>query len=391
MKYPFLLVALAGALAACGGGDDTSTTPAPFQPTFPTVIDEGGGVIASPEVYPIVYAGDDAATLATVQDFVSTIGASSYWEATTKEYGVGPLTGHPAIVVPTAPDAALDSTAIEAWVAARLNADDPTFPEAGPGKLFVIFYPDGVTISEPKLGESCTGFSGYHDVTELDAAHGGKLVPFAVIPRCLAIGAGAEGIDGVTATASHELIETVTDPRLQSFNQVDEDHLAWDAHYGGELTDLCGLAVPTFVKAPPFPYVVQRSWSNAAAKGLHDPCFPAAGPVYFAAAPVLPDSVAFFGQGVQIPVGETKTVEIDLFADGDPGGPWKVELFDDAQEFLGLDPQLAFKLDHDSGRRGDKLHADITVLSGNDQGAEIFYVVSTLGGVENAWVGVVGN
>ena len=387
MRLIFLILMLTGALAGCGG-DEMLAAPAPFPPTLPTVIDRGGGVVASPEVYPIVFAGYDPATVATVQDFVNTLGAAPYWAATTKEYGVGLLVGHPAIVVPTAPAANLTLVEVAQWMAERLDANDPLFPEAGPGTVFAIFYPDGVTISDSFGGGACTSWLGYHDHA---ARKDGTQVPFVVIPSCFPGATEEVLVDQTTILLSHELVEAVTDPESTSFQGVDPEHRAWGVDFGSEVADLCDEVVePATVKEPSFPYVVSRSWSNAAAKGLHDPCVPAVGSVYFAAAPIVQDTVGL-GQGVFIRSGETRTVEIDLLADGDPGGPWQVELID-AESFRGVTaPRLAFKLDRTTGTRGDKLHADITVLSGNKGDTEIFYVVSTLGNVENAWVGVVGN
>ena len=81
---------------------------------------------------------------------------------------------------------------------------------------------------------------------------------------------------------------------------------------------------------------MQRTWSNKAAPAGHDPCVPALpGEVYFNAAPVLNDNITVdvIGQtsrckGVKIAVGETKTIEIDLFSDAATGGPWTVAVQD---------------------------------------------------------------
>ncbi len=382
-----ILLTCAAALPACGGGEP----PAPqFTPTLPQVVSLGGPVIASPSLYPIVFAGDDPKTIAAIQGFVSKLGASKYWAEVTKEYGVGPMTGHPPIVIQDAPPAMLADADIQQWLAGRLEAQDPAFPTSDEGMMFVLFYPDGVTITEPTLGTSC-GFYGYHDFVPYQAKEGMRNAPYAVIPRCGPLAAGVEGVDAVTGAAGHEIVETVTDPQSTAFAEVDEDHVAWATYFGGEVADLCNLDIPTYVKPSGFPYVVPRIRSNAAAAALHDPCRPAQGPAYFAAVPVVTDYIFGYGPGVTIPVGQTATVDIDLIADGDTGGPWSVAIYDANYEFYGGSALLSFKLDRSKGQRGDTLHAQIKVLSGNDGSPEPFFVVSTLGNVQNAWAGLVGN
>ena len=94
---------------------------------------------------------------------------------------------------------------------------------------------------------------------------------------------------------------------------------------GGEVGDLCAQEPGAFTQFPELAYTVQRTWSNAAAMASHDPCVPAlANEVYFNAVPELNDTITIGGMftmlGVQIPVGQTKTIDLDLFSDGDTGG-----------------------------------------------------------------------
>ena len=100
----------------------------------------------------------------------------------------------------------------------------------------------------------------------------------------------------------------------------------------GEIGDMCSRFPSSYIVPAGYPYAVQRLWSNSAALAGHDPCqpVPPSEAVYFNAAPVLPDLVTILSgssrvttSGVQIPVGETRTIEIDLFADG-PVGEWNV-------------------------------------------------------------------
>src|SRR3954447_21099717 len=57
--------------------------------SLPRAHDYGGGVLASPQVVPIFFAGDPFQS--DVERFLSTLSRSKYWSATTSEYGVGRL------------------------------------------------------------------------------------------------------------------------------------------------------------------------------------------------------------------------------------------------------------------------------------------------------------
>ena len=68
-------------------------------------------------------------------------------------------------------------------------------------------------------------------------------------------------------------------------------------------------------------------------RGGHDPCVPRTTTApYFNAMPVLPDDIDFAvgaettvsTKGVSVPVGQSRTVELDLYSDGDTGGPFNV-------------------------------------------------------------------
>jgi len=109
------------------------------------------------------------------------------------------------------------------------------------------------------------------------------------------------GIDAVTATGSHEIVEAATDPFPQSmgaapgYSQPDEAHLYWLFGLGGgETGDMCAQQPGAFTKFAELPYVVQRTWSNIAAKQGHDPCVPPLpGEVFFNSVPVLNDTITF--------------------------------------------------------------------------------------------------
>jgi hypothetical protein len=248
---------------------------------------------------------------------------------------------------------------------------------------------------------SCVEIGGYHNDFALDAAHGGQQVAYAVVPRCANFG-GLMGIDAVTGGESHELVEAATDPfpnASPAWAQVDETHLYWElALGGGEVGDMCAQDPEAFTQFSELPYVVQRIWSNKAALAGKDPCVPALpDEVYFNASPVLSDTIdlSFEGQplsmqGVKIAVGQSKTIQVDLFSDAKTSGPWTVE----AKDFFALMGQpanLGLALDKSDGQNGSKLDLTIDVKSKSEFGVEIFFLISTLGQTTHYWVGLVGD
>lgn len=249
--------------------------------------------------------------------------------------------------------------------------------------LFVLFYPAGVTITLEGV-PSCSGFGGYHSETTLDSAHSNLVVPYVVVPNC-----DNTGVDHATASASHELVEAVTDPRpfsAPAYKEVDSAHLAWSLGLGGgELCDLCAQDAASFVPLAPSGYVVQRCWSNAAAAASHDPCVPApANQVYFNAAPNLADTITLFGKpttGVAIPTGTSRTIPVTLFSDAATNGPITATAID----LTGANG-LSFAFDNTSGLNGTALNLTITK---NIPGGALFVVRATVGTTSHFWLGAV--
>ena len=193
-----------------------------------------------------------------------------------------------------------------------------------------------------KLG-AVSWCGGYHSGTNI----GGTAVSYAVVADCTEPPSDA-AFAGLDLAASHEVVEAATDPCFAAGCtgfQLDFDHYAWEflqmlysigpiteANAGGEVGDLCFSETDGFT-VPGTLYDVQRIWSNAAMRAGHDPCVPRTTTApYFNAMPVLSDDIDFAvgaettvsTKGVSVPVGQSRTVELDLYSDGDTGGPFKV-------------------------------------------------------------------
>ena len=376
-------------------GAPSNMYPAPF-PDPPQVISLRGAVLTAPRIIPIFFAGDDANLAAKIADFSAKIGTSEFWKQTTSEYRVGPATSTPLVTIAETLANTVDDSAIQAWLAGKLNNNDPALPALGPQDIFLIHYPANVTITFKYGGgvqKSCSSFGGYHSNIELDAKHRHQTVAYAVIPRCKVNGSQ---LDALTVVDSHELTEAATDPYPQTgpaYAQVDEDHFLWALLIGGgEVSDMCEALRDANVKPQDLGYVVQRGWSNAAAKGGHNPCVPAPAGPYYNAVPEFNEYVDYYTGGVtyslpgiNIPVGQSRTITLDLFSDG-PTAPFTVNARN--SRFSGT--YLSFALDRTTGVNGEKLHLTITSNSQSPRAGIPFVIESSLNGATYTWYGLVG-
>ena len=398
-----------------GEGQPSDTYPA-FHPPVPTVITYGGPVLASPKIVPVFFTNDDATTVSALKDFTNQIGGTHYWAATTSEYGVGPAAGATTVDLTEAAPSAIDDSDIEPWLAGKLENGDPLWPAADENTVYVIYDPEGTTITL-QGSTSCQTFGGYHANITLDAAHGSIDVAYAVVPRCSNFD-GMSTMDATTGSASHEMIEAETDPypfTNPAYLDVDSQDLYWArALGGGEIGDMCAQFAQAFTQFDELPYLVQRTWSNQQALAGHDPCQPELpGEVYFNAAPELEHiPTTIFGQqvnvrGVTIPVGMSKTIDVDLFSDASTSGPFSIHA-DDISSLDGGPQELTFKIEPSevapcpsmspAGSVCAKVQGELEGppydQRGRGQqplGSETFFLVARQGQVENLWIGLVGN
>ncbi len=368
--------------AAADSGDASGDAGGPKRPAAPQVLDVGGPVIAHPKIVPVSFPNDPLS--ADIDTLYAAFASTTYWGEVTAEYGIAPAKPLPPVHVTTPAAATIDDTEIQQWLASQLDGTHPEWPAPDADTLYVLNYPPGTTIT--LFGEtSCVGFHGYHS----QASVGANQVSYSVVSRCASVPeVNVTGIQYVSAVASHEVIEALTDPlpfSKPAYETPDDDHLAWALALGGELGDMCALNGEVFFQPADFPYTVQRIWSNAAAKAGNDPCVPAftGGAPYVEAVPAVTDKVAFDYQGsigttkgVRVPLGKTGSVDLDLFSADPSQGPFHVA----AIEVGTSTPNLTLTLDKDSGNSGDTLHLSIAAHSQkHNYGGELVIVRATLG------------
>jgi hypothetical protein len=296
MRGPGLCTALFLMVAACSGrelvqsadaGVDLAMAPVDFavappdfalprraptdHPPLPVVSNHGGAIVAHPQVWTIVWKGDEDLG-AAVDRFYAWMLVSDYWTSSLGEYGVGAGGSNGVIVLPGAAPATLQADALETTLA-QLAAQPAYAPQAGTVYSFVI--PATTTLVESDGTQVCSFGDGYH----LSTAAG---LHYAVNLQC---GGGA---DELHIVLSHELAELSTDAEpLANTAWLSDDP-------PGEIGDLCVGVNVTYDPMDDFGtehYVVTRLWSaRAAATGMSDPCVPAPTTPWFGAA-ISPSSI----------------------------------------------------------------------------------------------------
>lgn len=414
---------MAAALAGCGAGSsagnvagdggnrsadagastasDAGATATAWSDRFPTELRGAGPTLKAPSVRPVFFADEEAAKVSMLTDFLSKLAGSAYWTAATSEYGAGALTAAAGVQLVESAPAAIDAVGLRAWLMDAIQLGKVTAPTAG--TIYAVYFPKGTVVTDKNGGISCRDYAAYHD----EMSVGGQPVAFLAMPHCdsyaghpLPFPDGPLGGDAfLTAGTSHELVEAATDPALRTdpaFGSIDPAHLAWSKYlFASELSDNCGKQPGALHMDAAIGYVVQSTWSNAAAAAGRDPCVPSAAP-YVGAFPRLskiapktpgggPGGGPNPGPGpggavfaVAIADGATATVPVDLASEDPQSAPWTVTPLDYAV-LVGGAARVELSLDKPGGKNGDVLQLTIHVISHDVAGNAGFFLDSRLG------------
>lgn len=263
---------------------DLSGLPAPDHdptqhPPLPRMSSvSGASTIAAPEIWTVVWKGDETLG-AQVNDFTKWMLGSDYWKNGVKEYGVGLGTAKGVLVIPNAPPATIDMTALDSLVDSNMGKNG--WPTANANTIISFVLDPSTSVTSGGQKASCVQFDGYHNLSQ----SGG--VPYLVNAYCNSPTTMQPDFDTLTVTISHEAAEAATDFDLQH-NRVmmAGSILPLPQLGGGEDGDMC-ISLNTKIKADAtHTYLVQRLWSDAAAALNNvNPCIP-------------DDTAPFFGAGL---------------------------------------------------------------------------------------------
>lgn len=242
----------------------------------------GGRVVSNIKVVQVLWGSGTYSTnvsstttpsIATMYQQVSNSAYFSWlteYDRTTQRIGYGSFAGQykitPSSTAHTISDATIQTELTKQIVAHNLPR--PTHDAGGRNDTYYsIFFPHGDIITQGGT-RSCVagGFAGYHGTIAQVGTFGE--VYYGVQPD-FSPGSGCDnGVGGGTqfqnemSVATHELVETVTDPQV-GLAVVVGPPMAWYDPNNGEIGDICNAQQGSIVGADKHTYTVQKLWSNS--------------------------------------------------------------------------------------------------------------------------------
>ncbi len=241
-------------------GDASTFTSAPHAPP-PALTPHTTKVFATPQVVTVTYAG--FASQDEVEAFGDFVVGSKWLETVGRDYGVGHGTHASKLRLSQAAPATLTDAQIVSLLKKHIGDGSLPAPSASNGELvFLVYVPGTTKVNDGAGAIMCADdYYGYHAASTSN----GVRFAYAVLPDC------DGNIDTLTSTASHELIESATDPEDGWYLSAKKDD-AWWGLDNAEVADLCEWT--EVVREGGF--ALQRSWSIAAAAAGENPCVPIA-------------------------------------------------------------------------------------------------------------------
>jgi hypothetical protein len=363
------ILALGLAAAPPASGDEARADRSPISDRLPRVAYQGGPFLRSPRIVTVTFEGDDPKVVEHLEALGAMIGQSDWWRDVSSGYCLGEndciregradeslrLSRRlPAKVRDVDIEALLEEEA-KTGALADLDAD----------ALVLVYLPCGVVMSDAYIGYCDGGPRAFHRMLRAGAAS----FPFAVIPRC-----GDE--EETTATASHEILEAVTNPDPSAPGFRLESEAAFTAA-GAEPVDVCTLLNLDRHRTDESGFRLQRAWSNQEAGRGRDPCVPSVPGRSYAAlvprAPAVPLSS----------VGATSSLRLDAASDGSLSS-WRVRAIDLTGEQEGM-RYVEAQLDKSQVSAGDVVVLTLRVVRLHPRQRTIVGLLSRAGEHEHLW------
>jgi hypothetical protein len=338
---------------------------------LPRVVNRGGPFIRNPRIVTITFTRDEPQVVAKVEQFGDTITQTSWWREVVDSYCakpddcIGEAQPGPHVRLGDALPSSMQEIDVDKLLEREAKAG--RFGPLDPNTLLLLYLPKGVTLEGLSSKYCAGGPRAFHRSIEVENQN----VAFAALPRC---GDEAE----LTATASHELVEAVTNPNPSSRGFAFERssaNLGFLAA-GLEPVDPCGLITMDSHWIPEAGFVVQQAWSNRAAALGRDPCVPSRPDRPYLALVPRESTVRLNKEGA------SATIALDARSDR-PVPKWAISALDltgyrDHAEYVDL------SLDKSTIESGQSATLTITVrMLGKSE--TVVGAVSTLGVTSHMW------
>lgn len=218
---------------------------------MPHLAYSGGPVLQQVQVVQINYPFTPFAT--NLSQFYTDITGSAYFDwlaeydtsSPPQTIGRGQLVS--VVNLTSAAPTTTSDAQIQSSLTGLISPDAAAVPTPTANTLYVIHFPSTTTVTLPGGLQSCRDFCQYHGTFSLS----GQSVYYAVLPACAGCGGGTQ-LQNTTATASHALVDAVTDP----------DGTAWVDPVNGEIGAICNNQQASLT-VNGSTYTVQKEWSNA--------------------------------------------------------------------------------------------------------------------------------
>eukprot|EP01124_Arcella_intermedia_P022512 TRINITY_DN3368_c0_g1_i1.p1 TRINITY_DN3368_c0_g1~~TRINITY_DN3368_c0_g1_i1.p1 ORF type:complete len:284 (+),score=-4.51 TRINITY_DN3368_c0_g1_i1:22-873(+) len=119
---------------------------------------------------------------------------------------------------------------------------------------YALHFPGDLVVTSG-IGDSCTDWCAYHS----SFIWAGRAIVYGVVPYCPMC--GGSPLDAQLNSASHELVEAMTNPLVGNAPSVGPP-LAWESLTAGEVADLCDNLPSCIVEVDDVPLSLAPFWSN---------------------------------------------------------------------------------------------------------------------------------
>ena len=363
-----------------------STTYPAFTPWMGQLTKNGGPILTAPVVVTITWDNDTGR--ATFESFGDEIGGSSYWSAAVGEYGVGPVVSGTSnhVHLSTTPPTQWGDTDVRNFLTANIGG---ILPAQTSQTIYVFYIAPGTTYTFQNQN-ACNSIGGYHDAFP---SQNGPIA-YAVLPNC--------NTDmKTTQYASHEIGEASTDPQPEispGLLSFDDPYLAFFFWQRNNLEngDACEFFPDSdYVEQNPFPFQVQRLWSNKQGPLGHSPCQPYTA-TYFNVAPLehaghhrrshrrTAGPATYGDEGLRV---QRRSVDSDSDRDlhRRPTGPISVSVAESNPLVNPVTGRITLSIDQNktSGVNGEKTFINATVTQKGPIAAELLTVITQMGTVKH--------